>query len=67
MNNIFIKKEQLNEIVSKHFKGDLISIEELIDTIEDLDFEIECLEERIDNLKSHEIARQMGGSIEDVV
>ena len=62
-----MEREIILNRVYKHFKGDLISIEELIDTIEDLDFEIECLEERIDNLQRHEIARQMGGSIEDVI
>ena len=51
MNNVFIKKEELNEWVAKHFKGDLISINDMISVIEDLDSEIDRLEEKIEDIE----------------
>ena len=51
MNNVFIKKEELNEWVAKYFKGDLISIDNMISVIEDLDSEIDRLKERIEDIE----------------
>ena len=49
MNEVYIKKDELNEVVAKYFKKDLISIEDLISTIEDLSYEIDSLEEEIED------------------
>lgn len=51
MKEIYIKKDELNEIVAKYFKGDLISIEDLISTIEDLSYEIDSLKEEIEDIE----------------
>ena len=51
MKEIYIKKDDLNEIVEKYFKGDLISIEDLISTIEDLSYEIDSLKEEIEDIE----------------
>ena len=51
MNNIYIKKEDLNEIVASYFNRDIISIEELLITIEDLYFEIQTLNEKIEEIE----------------
>lgn len=51
MDNVFIKKEELNKWVAKYFPTqDIISIDDLINTIEDLDDIRTDLEERIDEL-----------------
>ena len=53
MDNVFIKKEELNKWVAKYFPTqDIISIDDLINTIEDLDYIKTDLEERIDELLS---------------
>ena len=51
MDNVFIKKEELNEWVAKYFIGDLISVDELITTIENLDNEIDRLKEKIEDIE----------------
>lgn len=51
MDNVFIKKEELNKWVAKYFPTqDIISIDDLINTIEDLDDIKTDLEEKIDEL-----------------
>jgi hypothetical protein len=49
MNEVYIKKEDLGEIVEKHFNKDLISIDDLIGLIEELDYHIDRLEEEIED------------------
>lgn len=51
MNNVYIKKEELNSWISKYFVQDLISIDNLISVIEDLISEIERYEEKIKDLE----------------
>lgn len=51
MKEIYIKKDELNEIVAKYFKKDLISIEDLTSTIEDLSYEIDRLKEKIEDIE----------------
>ena len=40
MNEIYVDMRKQNEYVSKYFNADLVSVEELIVKIEDLDYEI---------------------------
>lgn len=52
MEQIFIKKDNLNRWVAKYFKNkDLISIDDLLGVIEDLDGELECLQEQIEDME----------------
>ena len=50
MNNVYIKKEELNEWLAKYFIGDLISIDDMISVMEDLDSEIDRLNEKIEDI-----------------
>lgn len=53
MNDIYIKKTDVNKWIGKHFeKQDLISVEDLLTVIEELD-------DKVNNLKD-ELARVMG-------
>lgn len=51
MDNVFIKKEELNYWIAKYFKMDLISIDDLISCIEDLGGKVEHYEEELEDLK----------------
>lgn len=51
MNDIYIRKEDLNTWIAKHFKSELISVEDLIGCIEDLDGEIDDLRYKIEELE----------------
>lgn len=52
MDEIYIKKYYLNEWIAKFFPNqDLISIEELIGVIEDLDGELESVREEFEEYK----------------
>lgn len=51
MNNVFIKKEELNEWLRKYFNGDLISINDMISVMEDLVGEIDRLKEKIEDIE----------------
>ena len=51
MNNVYIKKEELNEWLRKYFNGDLISINDMISVMEDLDGEIDRLKEKIEEIE----------------
>lgn len=63
----FIKRDSLNKWVAKHFNKDLISVDDLIGCIEDLDDEVETLKTKIedmeqdinDNYKRIDYARQV--------
>ena len=54
MENVFIKKENLNNWIAKYFFKDLISISDLLDLIEELDEEIQTLKEHIEYLEQEE-------------
>lgn len=41
MNDVYIKKDDLNNWIAKYFKNDLISIDDMINVIENLDGEVE--------------------------
>lgn len=51
MDNVFIKKNELSEWTQKHFKEDLVSIDDLIRVIEDLNIEIDNLKEEFNDYK----------------
>lgn len=51
MDNVYIKKEDLNKWVAKFFNEDLITIEDLISAIEELDEEIGSLKDKIRDLE----------------
>lgn len=42
---LYILKEDLNEIIAKHFDRPYIAIKDLLDTIEELDMDVQRLEE----------------------
>lgn len=51
MDNVFIKKEELNSCITRHLPNkDLISIDDLIGAIEDLDSEVNEWEMKYDDL-----------------
>ena len=49
MNEVYILKDDLNSWISKYFNKDLISIDDLISCIEDLDGEIDELREQLED------------------
>jgi acyl carrier protein phosphodiesterase len=51
MENVYIKKEELNEWLAKYFIGDLISIDDLLNKMEDMDCEIDNLKEKIEEME----------------
>ena len=51
MQEVYIKKENLNKWIAKHFDKDIISIDDLIGIIEDLDDEIEYWKEKYEDLE----------------
>lgn len=52
--NIFIKKEDVNKWIGKYFpKKDLISVEDLLGCIEDLDSEIQSIKEEYEDYKEN--------------
>ena len=53
MKDVYIKKEELNEWLRKYFNGDLISINDMISVMEDLDGEIDRLKEKIEEIEQH--------------
>ena len=48
MDEIFIKKDYLEEWVAKYFDKDLISIYDILDKIDELAYEIERLKEKLE-------------------
>lgn len=48
MNKVYILKDELNSWISKYFNKDLISVDDLISCIEDLDEEIDELKDLIE-------------------
>ena len=52
MEQVFIRKNDLNRWVAKYFpSNDLISIDDLIGVIEELDEEVEQLKEKIEDME----------------
>lgn len=51
MEEIYIKKSNLNEWVAKYFNADLISVDDLVSIIEELDSEVEHLKEEIEDIQ----------------
>lgn len=51
MDNVFIKREDLSDWTQKYFKEDLVSVDDLIRVIEDLDNEIENVKEKYEDFK----------------
>lgn len=51
MDKVFIKKNELSEWTQKYFKKDLISVDDLIRVIEDLDNELDRVKEGFDDYK----------------
>lgn len=52
MDSVYIKKEDLGKWIAKYFpKKDLISVDDLIDCIENLDGEIDDLTTTIDDME----------------
>lgn len=52
MDDIYIKKEDLNYWIGKYFNTDLISISDLLGLIEELDGELDHVYEKINQLES---------------
>lgn len=52
MNEVYIDMRKENEWIRKYFKKDLVSVEDLIGCIENLDCEIDSLNEKIEELES---------------
>lgn len=55
MDQVFIKKEELNYWIAKYFKGDLISIEDMLAIIEDLDGEVDILKEELNRYEQNHL------------
>lgn len=52
MDDIYVKKEDLNRWVAKYFKDkELISVGDLIGCIEDLDSEVDALKDKIKDIE----------------
>lgn len=51
MKDIYVKKDELGEIIGKYYKQDLISVENLLELIEELDYEINRLNEKIEDME----------------
>ena len=51
MGEIYIKKSDLSDYLGKLFTKDLISIDDLLNKLEDLSFEVEHLEETIKDMQ----------------
>lgn len=55
MEQVLIRKSELNKWIAKYFLNqDLISIEELLSVIEELDKEVDRLKEKISDLENQE-------------
>lgn len=75
MKEVYIKKNELSEWLAKYFKQDLISIDDLLGVMEDLDSDVKRLEEKIQDLEqdieenyiSMPIANQCGISDRDFI
>lgn len=53
MNEIYIKKTDLNKWIAKYFNEDLISVQDLLGCIEDLDGDLENLKEKFEDYKEN--------------
>lgn len=51
MENVFIKREELNKWIAKYFKEDLVSIDDILRVLEDLDNEVDSIKEEFNDYK----------------
>ena len=51
MENVFIKREELNKWIAKYFKEDLVSIDDILRVLEDLEFELDSIKEEFEDYK----------------
>lgn len=51
MENVFIKREELSKWIAKYFKEDLVSIDDILRVLEDLEFELDSLKEEFEDYK----------------
>ena len=51
MENVYIKREELNKWIAKYFKEDLVSIDDILRVLEDLEFELDSLKEEFEDYK----------------
>ena len=51
MEKVFIKREELNKWIAKYFKEDLVSIDDILRVLEDLEFELDSLKEEFEDYK----------------
>lgn len=51
MENVFIKREELNKWIAKYFKEDLVSIDDILRVLEDLDNELDRVKEEFEDYK----------------
>ena len=51
MNEVYIDMRKENEWIRKYFDKDLVSVQDLLACIEDLDCEIDSLKEQIEDMK----------------
>ena len=51
MENVFIKREELNKWIAKYFKEDLVSIDDILRVLGDLEFELDSLKEEFEDYK----------------
>lgn len=52
MTDVYIRKEDLPRWIAKHFKKDLISVDDLLECIEDLDSDVENLKGKLEDLEN---------------
>lgn len=52
MTDVYIRKEDLPRWIAKYFKKDLISIDDLLGCIEDLDSDVENLKSKLEDLEN---------------
>ena len=57
MNEVYVDMRKENSWISKHFDKDLVSVEELLCCIEDLDLKVDSLQEELE--EKEELIAQM--------
>ena len=53
MNSLYLKASELPGWITKYFKSDLISVDDLLDCIEELDSDLEHLKEEFEDYKEN--------------
>ena len=67
MENVYIRKEDLNRWIAKYFFKDLISIDYLLDTIEELDGEVQALKEQIEYLTQKKDDEDVDSYVDEII